>query len=80
MAANQSQTFEESMLRLEQIAKRLEDGSIPLEEAIRLFQEGTALAASCGKLLDRAELEITKLTLGPDGQIMEAPYEHKDIE
>ena len=78
MPKTKSQTFESNMTRLEEIVHRLEDGSVPLEEALKLFQEGTALAGSCGKLLDEAELEIVKLTKGPDGTIQEVPFERED--
>ena len=62
-----SVTFEASMNRLDEIVKTLEAGEVPLEESIRLFEEGTKLAAKCGALLDAAELKVTKLTAGPDG-------------
>ena len=62
-----SVTFEASMNRLDEIVKALEAGEVPLEESIRLFEEGTKLAAKCGALLDAAELKVPKLTAGPDG-------------
>lgn len=79
MPKSKSKTFEENMTRLEEIVHRLEDGSVPLEEAIKLFREGTELAGSCGKLLDEAELEIVKLTKDPDGDIQEVPFAHEDL-
>ncbi len=56
------QSYEASMERLEEIVARLEDGSLPLEDALRLFEEGTRLAASCNELLTRAEARVTELT------------------
>ena len=53
----QNQTFEEKMHRLEQIVRAMERGDVALEESLKLFQEGTALVESCGKLLDEAELQ-----------------------
>ena len=41
-------SFEENMSRLEQIVRTLEKGDAPLEESLKLFQEGTELVASCG--------------------------------
>lgn len=79
MAKSKSQSFENNLTRLEEIVIKLEDGSVPLEESMKLFQEGTALAASCSDLLDKAELEIVKLTKGPDGSIQEAPFAHEDL-
>ena len=80
MPKTKSKSFEENLTRLEEIVKQLEDGSVSLEDSLKLFQEGTALAASCGKLLDEAELEIVKLTKGPDGSIQEAPFAHENLD
>ena len=60
-------TFEQSMQRLEQIVRSLERGDAPLEESLKLFQEGTGLVRTCGQLLDEAELEIRKVAVAADG-------------
>ena len=60
-------TFEESMARLEQIVRSLEQGNVALEDSLKLFQEGTELVRSCGKLLDDAQLQIKKVMTAPDG-------------
>ena len=60
-------TFEESMASLEQIVRSLEQGNVPLEESLKLFQEGTELVRSCGKLLDDANLQIEKVMTAADG-------------
>lgn len=60
-------TFEESMARLEQIVRSLEQGNVPLEESLKLFREGTELVRSCGKLLDDAKLQIEKVMTAADG-------------
>lgn len=65
--SKQSKTFEESMGRLEQIVRAMEQGNVPLEESLKLFQEGTALVNSCSKLLDEAELQIKKVMTAADG-------------
>lgn len=65
--AETSKSFEASMERLETIVRQLEQGNAPLEESLKLFQEGTALVQSCAKLLDSAEQEIVKLTKTADG-------------
>lgn len=69
-----SRNFEASMERLEIIVRQLEQGNAPLEESLKLFQEGTALVQSCAKLLDRAEQEIVKLTKTADGTPAETEY------
>ena len=63
----QSKTFEASLTRLEEIVQRMENSDVPLEEALRLFEEGTGLVSSCTKLLDEAELKVVQLTKGTDG-------------
>ena len=69
-----SQTFEASVLRLEQIVDKLEQGELPLEEALQLFEEGTTLVGSCTKLLDEAELKVVKLMKGADGAPSETEF------
>ena len=61
------QTFEESMGRLEQIVRAMERGDVPLEESLKLFQEGTQLVQTCTKLLDDAQLQIKKVMTAADG-------------
>lgn len=63
----QNSNFETNMQRLEQIVRALERGDVPLEESLRLFQEGTALVRDCGKLLDDAQLQVQKVLTAADG-------------
>ena len=63
----QNITFEQSLSRLEQIVQIMESGKITLDESLNLFQEGTALIRSCEKLLDEAELRVTKVLAAEDG-------------
>ena len=65
--SKQSKTFEESMARLEQIVRAMERGDVPLEESLKLFQEGTELVQTCTKLLDDAQLQIKKVMTAADG-------------
>jgi exodeoxyribonuclease VII small subunit len=60
-------TFEANMQRLEQIVRAMERGDVPLEESLKLFQEGTELVRSCGKLLDDAELQVKMVLTAADG-------------
>jgi exodeoxyribonuclease VII small subunit len=62
-----NKTFEDNLQRLEQIVRAMERGDVPLEESLKLFQEGTSLVESCGKLLDEAELRVMKVTAEADG-------------
>ena len=70
----QNMTFEQSMQRLEQIVRIMERGEVPLEESLKLFQEGTELVRTCGSLLDAAELQVKKIIAGPDGQPHEEDF------
>ncbi len=67
-------TFEQNMARLEQIVRTLERGDAPLEESLKLFEEGTALVRSCGQLLDQAELQVKKVMVGPNGAPVEGEF------
>ena len=67
-------TFEQNMTRLEQIVRTLERGDAPLEESLKLFEEGTGLVRSCSKLLDEAELQVKKVMVGPDGAPVEGAF------
>lgn len=71
--AQKNQSFEQNMERLEQIVRAMERGDVPLDESLKLFQEGTALVQSCGKILEDAELKINKIVIGDDGAPVEVP-------
>ena len=70
-----NKTFEENLDRLEQIVRSMEKGEAPLEESLKLFQEGTALVQTCTKLLDDAELQVTKITAGANGEPEEESFD-----
>lgn len=55
-------SLEQAIVRLEEIAERLEDPSTPLDEAVRLYEEGLALYKRCAAQLDAAELRIVELS------------------
>jgi exodeoxyribonuclease VII small subunit len=54
-------TYEEALAELEQIVSVLESEQNQLEEAIKLFERGQALAARCGVLLEGAELKVKQV-------------------
>lgn len=70
----ENKTFEASMQRLEQIVRMMERGDAPLEESLKLFQEGTELVRSCGKLLEDAELQVKKIMTASDGSPVEEDF------
>ncbi len=72
------QSFEEKMKRLEEIALALEKGDAALEDALKLFEEGTKLIADCSAQLETAEQQVVKLMKGADGAPVELPFETKE--
>ena len=73
----QNKSFEASMQRLEQIVRAMERGDAPLEESLKLFQEGTELVRSCAKLLEEAELQVKMILAAPDGSPVEEDFVHE---
>ena len=71
---NENKTFEENMKRLEQIVRAMERGDVALEESLKLFQEGTELVRSCGKLLDDAELQVKTIMTDANGLPVEEDF------
>ena len=75
----QNKSFEENMKRLEQIVQAMERGDIALDELLKLFQEGAALVESCGKLLDEAEMVVTKILAGANDEVVEESFSDEGI-
>ena len=72
--SKKKQSFEESMVRLEQIVRAMERGDVALEESLKLFQEGTELVRSCQKLLDDAQMQVKTIMTAPDGSPVEEDF------
>ena len=64
---SENMTCEANMHRLEQIVRAMERGDVPLEESLKLFQEGTELVKNCSKMLDEAQLQVRKVMTASDG-------------
>lgn len=60
--------FERALEELEAIVKRLEDGNVPLEESVTIYERGEALKRRCQELLRQAEARVEKITLNASGQ------------
>ena len=67
-------TFEQSMKQLERIVQELEDGDLPLEKAIKKFEEGIKLTKLCSEKLDETEKKISVLLMDSQGQIAEKAF------
>lgn len=67
-------SFEESLKQLETIVDKLEKGDLPLEESLRLFEEGMKLSAGCKQELDAAEGKVQLLIKQRDGSLKTEPF------
>jgi exodeoxyribonuclease VII small subunit len=66
--------FEDCLARLEQIVSALETGNLPLEESLKVFEEGIALARHCSRYLDDAERRIEMLAKDESGGAATKPF------
>ncbi|MFM9330323.1 exodeoxyribonuclease VII small subunit [Paenibacillus mesotrionivorans] len=66
-------SFEAAMERLETIVGRLENGDVPLEQAIELFQQGMKLSHLCGKKLEQVERKI-EILVEENGTLAKKPF------
>jgi len=62
-ATTKTLSFEEALTELEATVRQLEEGNLPLTEAIALYERGMGLAKQCSDLLDGAQLQVEQLTL-----------------
>jgi len=61
-------SFERAIEELESIVKRLEDGKVPLEESVQIYERGEALKRRCEELLRQAEARVEKITTSANGE------------
>jgi exodeoxyribonuclease VII small subunit len=61
-------TFERAIEELETIVKRLEEGKVPLEESVAIYERGELLKRRCEDLLRQAEARVEKITLDAAGK------------
>ena len=66
--------FEECLQQLEKLVDQLEKGDIPLEQALKLFEEGIQLSNSCRKELEEAEGKV-EILLKQNGKLQPEPFE-----
>ena len=67
--------FEDALSKLEKIVSRLEEGEIPLEESLKLFEEGIRLSRFCNQKLDEAEKKVEILLKGKNGLLKAHPFD-----
>ncbi len=70
-----SRTFEASLEALEQIVRELEQGDLPLEKSMELFEQGIRLSRECQERLSQAERRIEVLLRDNQGRTVVTPFE-----
>jgi len=68
-------SFEQSLKKLESIVEQLEKGDLPLEDSLKLFEQGVGLSAACKQELDAAEGKIQTLVKQRDGSLKTEPFD-----
>ena len=68
-------TFENALSQLESIVARLEDGDLPLEESLKLFEEGIKRSRFCNQKLNEAQKKVEVLLKGNGGEVEPHPFE-----
>jgi exodeoxyribonuclease VII small subunit len=72
--------FEKAMERLEEIVQNLEGGDLPLEDALKAFEEGMKLAKFCSLKLEEAEKKVTLLIEESGGSHTQVPFELEETQ
>jgi exodeoxyribonuclease VII small subunit len=78
--AVEGQTFESSLATLEKIVRELERGDLPLEESLKLFEQGVRLSRECQERLNQAERRIELLLRDAEGRPVLAPFDEDEEE
>jgi exodeoxyribonuclease VII small subunit len=69
------QDFEQSLARLEEVVRKLESANLPLDQAMKLFEEGMQLSRDCQKQLEQAEARVEILLKKAGGEMAAEPFE-----
>ena len=67
--------FEDALNKLEKIVTKLEEGDVPLEESLRLFEEGIKLSRFCNQKLEEAEKRVEILLKNKEGVLKAQPFD-----
>jgi len=68
-------TFEAELHKLEDAVRRIEEGNLSLEESLRLWEEATEAYRRCRQIIEEAELRVSRLVQGLDGELKAEPFE-----
>tara|TARA_B100001971_G_scaffold214724_1_gene253875 strand:+ start:5102 stop:5401 length:300 start_codon:yes stop_codon:yes gene_type:complete len=66
--------FESALARLEVIVAELEQGELPMDASLKIFEEGVRLSKQCMKMLEDAEKKVEVLLQGEDGKMYPKPF------
>jgi len=72
--------FEPALARLEEIVQELEQGDLPLEQSLKLFEEGIKLSRICNARLEEAERKVEILLKDKGGKLTAQPFEEQEAE
>ncbi|MDP9361633.1 MAG: exodeoxyribonuclease VII small subunit [Acidobacteriota bacterium] len=75
MAARRGNDFEKAFKELETIVQRLEAEELPLDESLRLFEQGISLSRFCHQRLEEVEKKIELILADAKGQPRTEPFE-----
>jgi exodeoxyribonuclease VII small subunit len=78
--AAQGKSFETQLGALERIVRELERGDLPLEESLKLFEEGVRLSRECQERLNQAERRIEVLLRDSEGRPVLSAFEEEDAD
>ncbi|MCG6919103.1 MAG: exodeoxyribonuclease VII small subunit [Deltaproteobacteria bacterium] len=78
--AKKKEKFEEALKKLEAIVAKMEEGDLPLEEALKAFEEGVKLAKFCTSKLNEAERKVEKLIRDQSGKVQTTPFSEEEDE
>jgi exodeoxyribonuclease VII small subunit len=70
--------FEKALARLEEIVRKLEQGDLPLEQSLKLFEEGIRLSRICNTRLEEAERKVEILLKDKTGDMIAKPFEEEE--
>ena len=70
--------FEAALARLEEIVKELEQGDLPLEQSLKLFEEGIKLSRICNRRLEDAERRVEVLLKDDAGKLVAQPFNEEE--
>ena len=74
------QAFEQSLGRLEEIVRKMESANLPLDDAMKLFEEGMQLSRDCQKQLEEAEARVEILLKKAGGAMTAQPFDPESEE